>query len=147
MPGNKIYRISRAFDLIQNWWYFGSIAQIKYHLKLSDKYLVEAKTLFEYKQYLLGHDALKRSDDQFLLISSHIDNGIKEGKDMSLWKQLFVDAGKIHSDILNNLILVLPRQFEWVPEKALPSTLQLHEALIRSIDMRKPQTLMGEAFK
>lgn len=72
MPGNKLYRITRIVDQLKKYWYFGNIAQIKYHLGLSDKYLVEAKTLFEYKQYLLATDALKRSSDQFSQIHQYV---------------------------------------------------------------------------
>src|SRR3989344_2434627 len=64
MPGNKLYTFSRFFDEVGRIWNFGSIASTKYALHLSDKYLVEAKTLFEYQQYLLALDALQRSDRQ-----------------------------------------------------------------------------------
>jgi len=65
MPGNKLYRIMRIIDELKKPLYFGSITRYKYHLSLADKYLVEAKTLFEYKQYLLAVDALERSDREF----------------------------------------------------------------------------------
>ena len=62
MPGNKLYKASRLFDELQKYWHWGNIASVKYRLKIADKYLVEAKVLFEYKQYVLALDALERSD-------------------------------------------------------------------------------------
>jgi len=61
MPGNKIYRVSRVVDKIKKYWYFGNIAQIKYHLALADKYLVEAKTLMEYDQLQMPDKDIKKS--------------------------------------------------------------------------------------
>ena len=65
MPGNPMYKIRQILERAQEYWYFGDMAKVKYHLKMADKYLVEAKTLFEYKQYLLAVDALQRSNQQF----------------------------------------------------------------------------------
>ena len=136
MPGNKLYKVSRAVDVLKKYWYFGSIAQVKYHMSLSDKYLVEAKTLFEYRQYLLGVDALKRSDNEFRQIPIHIQQGDREGKDMSVWKQMVAEASLVHTDILDKLILISPKEFQWSPEKDTPTTLPLHELLDQSIVIR-----------
>src|SRR3989344_6985672 len=65
MPGNKFYTINQVIEKVSYFWYFGSFGQFKYNLKKADKYLVEAKTLFEYKQFLLGYQALKKSDGHF----------------------------------------------------------------------------------
>src|SRR5450759_5012191 len=66
MPGSSLYKVSRVVDLLKFYWSWGNIAQIKYHLALSDKYLIEAKTLMEYKQFLLGTDDLRRYDKEFV---------------------------------------------------------------------------------
>ena len=47
MPGSKFYQIRLIWDEVKKYWYFGSFGQFEYNLKQSDKYLVEAKTLFE----------------------------------------------------------------------------------------------------
>ena len=60
MPGNRLYTISKIVDYIQSWWSFGNLSQFTYQLSMADKKLVEAKTLFEYKQYLLASDGLAR---------------------------------------------------------------------------------------
>lgn len=118
MPGNKIYKITRVVDKLKEYWYFGNLSQAKYHLALSDKYLVEAKTLFEYKQYLLALDALKRSDDYFS-------------------KQKNIEAAKAHILVLESLLRQLPPTFEWKPEKDDPTQLPISEKLEQSIIIRQ----------
>src|SRR3989344_5659903 len=65
MPGNKLYKVHLFLESLEQYWYFGSFGQFKYSLKESDKYLVEAKTLFDYKQYILANKALQKSDIYF----------------------------------------------------------------------------------
>src|SRR5450759_4493421 len=79
MPGSSLYKVSRVVDRLKFYWSWGNIAQIKYHLALSDKYLVEASTLMEYKQYLLGVDALRRSDAEFTKLPVYVAGAKKEG--------------------------------------------------------------------
>src|SRR5690242_19345931 len=73
MPGNKLHKIVQIVDKFQYYWSWGNIARANYFMDLSDKYLVEAKTLFEYKQYLLGVESLKRSDAAWIEINSYIE--------------------------------------------------------------------------
>jgi len=129
MPGNKLYKISRIVDQLNNWWYFGNIAQIKYHLGLSDKYLVEAKTLFEYKQYLLGVDALKRSTKQFQTLPLFVKQGISENKNMNSLISTISEAVVIHRSVLQEMKISCPEIFEWVPEKRAATELKLHDEL------------------
>ena len=96
MPGNKLYKVGRVIDTHKRFWYFGSIAQTKYHLGLSDKYLVEAKTLFEYKQYMLGADALIRSNNEFNEIPHYIAKAKESGIDVTLLKATILYAAKKH---------------------------------------------------
>lgn len=117
MPGHKLYTLSRILDGLKRYWYFGTIAKTKYHQSLSDKYLVEAKTLFEYKQYPLALDALERSDQHFQKSTS---DGAREA----------------HVETLNLLKAQLPETFVWQDEHQQPMTLAIREALNHSIAIR-----------
>lgn len=121
MPGHTLYRISRTVDELKRWWYWGKIASAKYHLALSDKYLVEAKTLFEYKQYLLALDALARSDYQFSQITPSPVPG---------------DARNAHREVLIELAGKLPSSFEWQDEHKAPMHLNIAGALTHSLQVR-----------
>lgn len=136
MPGNKLYRISRVVDQLKKYWYFGNIARIKYHLGLADKYLVEAKTLMEYKQYLLATDALHRSDREFLQLPKYVADAKKENKDMSAFTALIVEAAEIHISALSMLAPTVPEQFIWTPEKEKPTELNLSVLLRASQELR-----------
>lgn len=137
MPGNTLYRISRIIDTVKNYWYWGTIAQIKYHIGLSDKYLVEAKTLFEYKQYLLATDALQRSDKELSGLSTRISEGIREGKDMSSQKSILSDSMQVHMATLELMKKQLPSEFQWTPEKAAATNLSIGFMLDTSIQLRQ----------
>lgn len=134
MPGNKIYKIARVIDELKRFWYWGSIGSVKYHMGLSDKYLVEAKTLFEYKQYLLAIDALKRSDHEFLSIHPQVARAKTEGKDIAQFEQTIKEVSQAHVIIIEKLIQMLPAEFSWTPEKNtstwLPIRAQLQNAAI-----------------
>lgn len=133
MPGNKLYKVSRILDVVKNYWYFGSIAQIKYQLALSDKYLVEAKTLFEYKQYLLGVDALKRSTKEFQEMPIHVKQGQLEKKDMSLQISSISESAQAHKNVLLSMKEASPDVYHWTPEKDDPTNLNLHNEIDRGI--------------
>src|SRR5438876_8559854 len=81
MPGNKFYKISKIIETFEKWWYWGSIGQTKYNMQLADKYLVEAKTLFEYKQYFLALKALRQSDAYISKVPLFINQARNEKKD------------------------------------------------------------------
>ncbi|OGG24464.1 hypothetical protein A3A79_04750 [Candidatus Gottesmanbacteria bacterium RIFCSPLOWO2_01_FULL_43_11b] len=119
MPGHKLYKISRFLDQAKAWWYWGVKSKIKYHASLADKYLVESKTLFEYQQYLLAVDALRRSNEQITAISS------RSGEQM-----------KAHTDVLERLKQMLPEEFLWQPEKETPTRLPLHILLDEALFIR-----------
>ncbi len=137
MPGNKFYKVTRILDSIERWWYWGSIASFKYHLKLSDKYLIEAKTLFEYKQYQLGVDALKRSDAQIPQVIEFLHSARKEGKDVQKLKIIASDAMVAHALVLEKLSSELPKTYLWTPEKERPVVLDFSLLLNESLAMRK----------
>jgi hypothetical protein len=135
MPGNKLYKVTRIIDSLKKYWYFGNIAQVKYHLGLSDKYLVEAKTLFEYKQYLLATDSLKRSNDQFSQIHQYVVKAEAEGENMQNFKKIISDASIVHQQVLEQLLDNTPEDFEWRPEKAKTEMLYIHDDLHNAISI------------
>lgn len=132
MPGNRLYTLSRFLDSASKWWNFGSIASTKYALHLSDKYLVEAKTLFEYKQYLLAIDALQRSDKQ--VKSLHLKTG-------GQLRQMIREAMAVHKNVLSKLRQEVPEQYVWRPEKEEQTVLPLWKLIDASIGIR--ETLDG----
>jgi len=136
MPGNRLYRVSRFLDKIQYFWYWGSLARIKYHLHLSDKYLVEAKTLFEYHQYLLAVDALTRSNDHFLSLLPWVGRARTEGKDVSGVRVLLAQAVEKHRHVLGKIAREVPSEVEWKPERQVPTRLFLKERLDEAVAAR-----------
>lgn len=137
MPGNKLYRISRAVDDIKKYWYFGSIAKTKYYLALSDKYLVEAKTLFEYKQYVLALDALDRSNNYAHRLSLLIVLSKQKHNDISSMMPIIQEYIVVHESILHTLRNQLPAEMLWQPEKQSPVLLPLHKSIDAAIEERK----------
>lgn len=137
MPGNKLYVVSTLLDRAQRYWHFGSIAKIKYHMALSDKYLVEAKTLFEYKQYLLATNALMRSNVQFQNIHTFLKQAQQEGKDVHIWQQMVHQQSSVHTDVLMSLQKYLPEDFLWQPEKEQATQLSLADLVQESISIRR----------
>ncbi len=132
MPGNKLYVISRLIDTLRQPFYFGNISAYKYHLGLSDKYLVEAKTLFEYKQYLLASDALLRSDSEFARVPVYLRRAASEGKDVRALELQLREAAARHTQVLTGLQSGLPDTFEWKPEKSDATTLSIKDMLRQS---------------
>lgn len=137
MPGNKVYAVTRVLDSLKKYWYFGDIAQTKYHLELSDKYLVEAKTLFEYQQYLLAMDALTRSDAHFVRLKDTVRSVAANGKNPNDLVQLILGAADTHIALLNTLQLVTPKEFTWKPEVGKASYIPIHELISGSKNSRK----------
>lgn len=137
MPGNKLYRMTRILDSLERWWYWGNIASFKYHLKLADKYLIEAKTLFAYKQYQLGVNALKRSDAQIPQVMKFLYSVQKDGKDVQKLKSTADDAMVAHILVLEKLSSELPETYRWAPEKKQPVLFDFSLLLNESLAMRK----------
>lgn len=141
MPGNKLYTISRLIDRVRQLFFFGNISAYKYHLGLSDKYLMEAKTLFEYKQYLLASDALLRSDSEFARVPVYLKRAASEGKDVRAFAFMLREAAVRHMQVLTGLQSVLPEAFEWKPEKSNATDLPIKEMLRQSIRVRNNAVL------
>lgn len=137
MPGNKLYRIMRIIDELKKPLYFGSITRYKYHLSLADKYLVEAKTLFEYKQYLLAVDALERSDREFQKATPILQKASAEGKDVRLFVAQYLGAIGEHTRVLSDIRAHVPETFTWTPEKTDATKLPLSSLLTESLRIRE----------
>lgn len=137
MPGSKAYILSKVFDRAKNYWSFGSIAQSKYHMALADKYLVQAKTLFEYKQYLLALAALNMSDSEITKLPSFVSDGRSEKKDMSLISTVMREEMLVHENLLVRLKTDVPETFIWSPERVASSMLPIHAKIDASVELRK----------
>lgn len=125
MPGNKLYQVSRLIDEVKRYWYWGNLSSYRYYLGQSDKALVEAKTLFEYRQYLLAVNALKRSNAAL----QHIPDSLKGAE--------FIEAMEEHKKVISKLLGELPEEFIWRPEREESQTLQIHEELNRALFLRQ----------
>ena len=137
MPGGISYKIHLLYENVSKYWYFGDFGQFDYNLKRADKYLVEAKTLFEYKQYLLGYNALKKSDSYFVNIMPSLAKAERNGKNTLKKKAVLRKASQKHIEVLEKMDLETPDTFIWQPEKALPTNLYLKRDIEKSIDIRR----------
>lgn len=136
MPGNILYRFNLVKESLLKFWYFGDFGQFEYNLKKSDKYLVEAKILFEYQQYLLAFKSLEKSDDYFEKTLPYLLKAQKNEKNITVNKNLLKDAALKHIQILSRLAKDLPPTFIWTPEKDKPTTLNIKEKIDQSISIR-----------
>lgn len=137
MPGGISYKFHVIYEQISKYWYFGNFGQFEYNLKLSDKYLVEAKTLFEYRQYLLAYNALEKSNNYFKNIYIFLENAKKNNVDISQKKDIFIEAINKHIEVLDELRDKEPKSFVWTPEKSAPVNLNIEKLIDNSIVIRK----------
>lgn len=137
MPGSFAYKLHLVFENVSRYWYFGDFGQFDYNLKMADKYLVQAKTLFEYKQYLLGYKALQKSDLHFAKIIPSLGKASHKKKDISGKKTILSKAAQKHIEVLEKTELETPDVFNWQPEKALPTNIYLKKDIEKSIDIRR----------
>jgi len=137
MPGSFSYKIHLIYESISRYWYFGDFGQFDYGLKMTDKYLVEVKTLFEYKQYLLGYKALKKSDQYFVDILPNLKRAEKNNKNILQKKAILGEAAQKHIEVLRGMISKIPGTIVWEPEKSIPTTLNLKKAIDESILFRE----------
>lgn len=136
MPGSMFYKLHRGWESISKYWFFGNFSQFVYNLKLSDKYLVEAKTLFEYKQYLLAYKALIVSNKYFDQSFLFLKNAKEEGKNIVQKEVLFKEAAQKHIEILEKIKQSVPEIFIWAPEKEKETSLFLWKQIDSSINTR-----------
>lgn len=137
MPGSIFYKLNLIQEELLRFWYFGDFGQFKYNLQQSDKYLVEAKTLFDYKQYLLAYRALGNSNAYFERIWTTLISAKKNGKNTVDKEQLLKEAAEKHVEKLVKLKNTLPPTFEWKPEKEKPRILNFHDEFETSIRIRQ----------
>lgn len=137
MPGSRFYRVNLIKEKVLGYWYFGDFGQFKYNLKQSDKYLVEAKTLFEYKQYLLAFDALDKSEVYFQQTLPNLVKAQQKGKNISVSSDILKQASGKHIEVLLEINQNIPAKFVWIPEKSAPTTLNLSEKIKELINTRK----------
>lgn len=136
MPGSNLHKISQIIERIEQYWYFGNFGTFTYTMEKSDKYLVEAKTLFEYRQYLLGYKALEKSNKYFRHIPISLASAQKEGKDIAEKRNLLHQAAQKHHEVLRNLSSEVPAEFIWADEKVQPVPLYLQKLIQESIRIR-----------
>lgn len=136
MPGSFLYKPRLVLEKLTKYWYFGSFGQFSYSLKQSDKYLVEAKTLFEYKQYLLAYNALQKSDEYFKKALPSLEKAKREGKDITYNRFILSSAAQKHTEILRALEKDVPEEFIWKPEREAPSVLKIRIAIQSSTRLR-----------
>jgi len=137
MPGSIFYRLNLIREEILRYWYFGDFGGFHFNLKQSDKYLVEAKTLFDYKQYLLAHKALQKSDKYFGKIYPNLLSAKNNGKNISEKKKVLKRAAQKHIEELVKIKDDAPATFNWTPEKEKPTTLNIWESIDKSIKLRQ----------
>lgn len=137
MPGNKLYPLQVLVDGIQGIVAFGDFSRFKYFLGQSDKYLVEAKTLFEYGQYPLAIKSLERSNYNFQKIYPNLINAKKNKKNIKEKNDIFVSAKMKHIEVLNKLLNEIPKEFLWKDENKEAIALSLQEEIKKAIDLRK----------
>ena len=133
MPGNKVYQLNKLYEKVSDFWAFGSFGEYHFTLKYSDKYLVEAKTLFEYKQYLLASTALRKSDDYFIRVTESLATAQSEGKNIAEKQQQLRSAAQKHREVLLQIKPTVPEGFTWDPEIGESEALNLHSQIENSI--------------
>ena len=137
MPGSRFYKAQEFVEKISKFWYFRNFGQFKYSLNNSDKYLVEAKPLFEYDQFLLGQNSLERSNNYFSFLSSYLEKAKKEGKDISLNADMLSSASQKHIEVLKKIKKEVPIIVTWKPEKDVPTVINLHDEIDEAIKVRE----------
>lgn len=136
MPGNIFYKFNLVKESALKFWYFGNFGQFEYNLKESDRYLVEAKTLFEYEQFLLAYKALQKSDEYFVKTLPFLMSAQKEGKNINQDRELLKEASLKHIQVLSKLTKDTPLSFVWEPEKEKSRILNIRSKLEQSIVIR-----------
>lgn len=136
MPGSKLYIVSDFFDEARGIFAFGDFASFSYNLSQADKYIVEAKTLFEYKQYLLASESLEKSNAYVSKAKKSLILAKKHNKPVLEKTKVFQDALEKHREVLNTLLEILPADFVWEDEKKAPVRLSIRDVILKAISQR-----------
>lgn len=137
MPGSFGYRIDQVKENLYSFLFFGNFSQFAFKLSMSDKYLVEAKTLFEYKQYLLAYQALLKSDYYFRRAIPNLLSAKRHGKNVKDKELILRSASQKHIEVLEKIEQEVPENFLWAPEKGEPTRLNIKKSIKDSIETRK----------
>lgn len=137
MPGSTQYKILEAHKYIMQYWHFGSFSKYIYHLKETDRKIVEAKTLFEYNQYPLAIAALEKSDTHFKKVFESMEKARKEKKDISQKKVQFAIITQKHREVLENLKKNVPSHYTWIAEQNQSINLDIFAKINSSINLRR----------
>jgi hypothetical protein len=146
MPGNRLHSFMVLIDKLQGWWSWGTITQFNYQLAMADKAIVEAKTLAEYKQYLLAMTALDNSNQAFQTLPGQLVKAKIEGKDINKLARTLISAAETHITLLERLRPLLPEMITWTPEKSASTELLLQARLSGAISSRQEVKKDLEAF-
>lgn len=136
MPGNMLYTVSHWIDTVQKYWHFGDIAGLKYNRTMSDKYLIEAKTLFEYKQYKLAVSALQKSNEHFTDALVYLIDVNASGKDNGEQAAILRQSADQHNKVIAALDESLPDTIVWNEEQKESEELSLIVLFIQSRTLR-----------
>ena len=136
MPGSKFYKLHQLYEGLEKYWYFGDFANFHYNLKYSDKYLVETKTLFEYKQYLLAIQSLEKSNSYFVNTKLSIDLAKSNNKNTKEKEEILKNSSIKHKEILSQIKSITPQEFYWNPEKGKPTKILIKDKINGSIQIR-----------
>jgi len=137
MPNHKLYKIRQLVEKLTQYYYFGNLSQYKYYLKTADKYLVEAKTLFEYRQYRLAIISLERSDDYFNKAGLSLLSAAQEGKKIDQQTETLSAAKEKHLSVLEGLLNSEPETMSWHEENQPEIVLDLKSSLTISKKQRE----------
>ncbi len=137
MPGSTFYLPHLLWEKVSKYFYFGSLGQFKYNLGESDKYVVEAKTLYEYGQFMYASNSLNKSNEFFNNSLDSLNNAQKENKDVSLQRELLKGAALKHIEVLEKSESLLPEVVVWSPEKVKPTTIYIKRSIDEAILVRK----------
>ncbi len=136
MPGNKMYSMSEIFDNFKLLYTFGDYARFKYYLGQSDKYLVEAKTLFEYGQYLHAQKSLEKSNINYKQIEPILKRAKQNGRNTSEKEELFRSGSQKHIEVLQTLKNEVPENFLWEDENKSPKDIHIHDLIDEALKIR-----------
>jgi hypothetical protein len=137
MPGSMLYTIHRVWEKMMQFWYFGDFGQFTYNLKESDKNLVQAKTLYEYRKNVLGIKSLHESDMFFTKINTNLLQAKHDGKIISTNSTIVKQAAEKHMEVLTAIDQELPPVFIWRSEKSAPIEIPLHRYIENAKKIRQ----------
>lgn len=127
MPGHKFYKLAEVWEKAETVFVFGDLSRYKYHLDKADKSLVEAKTLFEYKQYRLALIALEKAEKHFQKASFSLKTAVAKNKALPGERERLKNAVIKYTQVLTTLNL--PAEFLWEEENGSSYDLKIAESL------------------